>query len=208
MAPKRLPAAAGLSKFVRITAGAMGTLIAPTLGESRAVLHHAHLVERLQQGDPALTAALGGLTGAGLSEPAALAQATRMIEQQAYTCAADDIFLASARMCLLLIGLIWLTTRPPRVASAGAAALRRFSRGTHTDPDWGRPYGRPAGPGSIRRYSAPCLIKMTTAVPSLYRNPLPAVPPALALACPQRLHCPPGPAPAVGGLCRGGCYVG
>ena len=72
---------------------------------------------------PALTAALGGLTGAGLSEPAALAQVTRMIEQQAYTRAADDIFLASALMFLLLIGLIWLTTRPPRAAAAGAAAV-------------------------------------------------------------------------------------
>ena len=120
--PQRLPAAAGLSNFVRITAGAMGTSIVTTLWESRAVMHHAHLVERLQQGDPAFRAALGGLTGAGLSDPAALAQITRMIDQQAYTRAADDIFLASAVMFLLLIGLIWLTKRPPRLQAAGAGA--------------------------------------------------------------------------------------
>ena len=120
--PQRLPAAAGLSNFVRITAGAMGTSIVTTLWESRAVMHHAHLVERLQQGDPALSAALGGLTGAGLSDPAALAQITRMIDQQAYTRAADDIFLASAVMFLLLIGLIWLTRRPARLLAPGAGA--------------------------------------------------------------------------------------
>ena len=60
------------------------------------------------------------LTDAGLSEQAALAQLTRMIDQQAYTRAADDIFLASALIFVLLIGLIWLTRRPPRVVVAPA----------------------------------------------------------------------------------------
>ena len=111
--PRRMPAAAGLSNFVRITAGAMGTSITTTLWESRAALHHAHLTERLQQGDPALADALGALGRAGLGEGAALAQITRLIDLQAYTRAADDIFLASALMFLLLIGLVWLTRRPP-----------------------------------------------------------------------------------------------
>ena len=38
-----------------------------------------------------------------------------MIDQQAYTRAADDIFLASAVIFVLLIGLVWLTRRPPRL---------------------------------------------------------------------------------------------
>jgi DHA2 family multidrug resistance protein len=125
VAPPRMPAAAGLSNFVRITAGAMGTSITTTLWESRAALHHAHLTEHLVPGDPALITALAGLTGAGLSEPAALAQIVRQIYQQAYTRAADDIFLASAWIFLALIGLIWLTHRPPRMGGmaveAGAA---------------------------------------------------------------------------------------
>jgi DHA2 family multidrug resistance protein len=41
LTPDRIPAAAGLSNFVRITAGAMGTSIATTLWESRATMHHA-----------------------------------------------------------------------------------------------------------------------------------------------------------------------
>lgn len=120
--PQRMPAAAGLSNFVRITSGAMGTSIATTLWEDRAALHHAHLVERLQQGDPALTDALGKLSGAGLGDAAGLAQINRLIDQQAFTRAADDIFLASAVMFLLLIGLIWLTKRPPRMGAAPADA--------------------------------------------------------------------------------------
>ncbi|RYF53074.1 MAG: MFS transporter, partial [Comamonadaceae bacterium] len=45
----------------------------------------------------------------------------RLIDQQAFTRAANDIFLGSAFLFLLLIGLIWLTKRPPRAAGGGAA---------------------------------------------------------------------------------------
>lgn len=44
---------AGLSNFVRITAGAMGTTIATTLWDSRAAMHHAHLTEPLTAQTPA-----------------------------------------------------------------------------------------------------------------------------------------------------------
>ena len=43
--PWRIPAASGLSNFLRLTAGAFGTSIATTLWENRATLHHAQLVE-------------------------------------------------------------------------------------------------------------------------------------------------------------------
>ena len=42
-------------------------------------------------------------------------------KQQAFTRAANDIFLGSAGLFLLLIGLIWLTKRPARTGGAGAA---------------------------------------------------------------------------------------
>ena len=119
--PSRMPAAAGLSNFVRITAGAMGTSITTTLWESRAALHHAHLAEGLQQGGGAMADALTGLRAAGLGEGAALAQITRLIDQQAYTRAADDIFLASALIFLALIGLVWLTRRPAPIKPGVAA---------------------------------------------------------------------------------------
>ena len=51
----------------------------------------------------------------------ALTQINRLIDQQAFTRAVDDIFLGSATVFLLLIGTIWLTERPARHAGVGAA---------------------------------------------------------------------------------------
>ena len=65
-------------------------------------------------------ATLAKLTAAGLSQPKALAQINRLIDQQAFSRAADDIFIGSAGIFLQLIGLIWLTKRPPRAAGGGA----------------------------------------------------------------------------------------
>jgi DHA2 family multidrug resistance protein len=122
LSPERMPAAAGLSNFVRITAGAMGTSIATTLWDDRAALHHAHLTEPLSAGQGVFANALATLQSAGMSTQQALAQVNRMIDQQAYTRAADDIFYGSALLFLLLIGLIWFTKRPPRLGSASAEA--------------------------------------------------------------------------------------
>ncbi|MFO1341065.1 MAG: DHA2 family efflux MFS transporter permease subunit [Burkholderiaceae bacterium] len=116
--PERMAAAAGLSNFVRITAGAMGTSIATTVWDDRAAMHHAHLAEPLAAGQGAFANVLASLQSAGLSAEQALAQVNRMIDQQAYTRAADDIFYVSALLFLSLIGLIWFTRRPPRVGAA------------------------------------------------------------------------------------------
>src|SRR2546427_9833524 len=70
--------------------------ISTTLWENRAALHHAHLTEGLIQGQGVFGVTLQGLQAAGLSQAQALAQINRLIDQQAYTRAADDIFLASS----------------------------------------------------------------------------------------------------------------
>ncbi|GAB3366021.1 MULTISPECIES: DHA2 family efflux MFS transporter permease subunit [Giesbergeria] len=121
LTPDRIPAAAGLSNFVRITAGAMGTSIATTLWDNRAAMHHAHLTEGLVQGQGVFASTLDALMASGLSNTQALAQINRLIDQQAYTRAANDVFLGSAGMFLVLISLVWLTQRPPRMGAAGAA---------------------------------------------------------------------------------------
>jgi DHA2 family multidrug resistance protein len=112
ISPERIPSAAGLSNFTRITAGAMGTSITTTLWDSRASLHHAHITESLIQGQGIFGITLESLKASGLSSEQALLQINRMIDQQAYTRAADDIFLASAMIYVGLIGFIWLTKRP------------------------------------------------------------------------------------------------
>ena len=119
--PERIPAAAGLSSFVRITAGAMGTSIATTLWDDRAAMHHAHLTEPLVQGQGVFAQTLDNLKAAGLGTEQALAQVNRLIDQQAYTRAADDIFFASSLLFLTLIALVWFTRRPPRHGGAAPA---------------------------------------------------------------------------------------
>jgi len=122
--PERMAAAAGLSNFVRIMFGAMGTSISTTLWENRATLHHARLIEaRGQLGDPIVGQTVQQLHGvAGFTDAQSAGFLNRLIDQQAFTRAADDIFLASALCFLLLIGTLWLTRRPAQQAGGAADA--------------------------------------------------------------------------------------
>jgi MFS transporter, DHA2 family, multidrug resistance protein len=122
LAPDRIPAASGLTNFVRITAGAIGTSVSTTLWESRAALHHAQLAEAVAPGNAAAQTALAGLQAAGLTPQQALAQINRMVDQQAFMLAANDIFWLSALLFLALIPLVWLTRPQGSGAGGGEAA--------------------------------------------------------------------------------------
>ena len=118
--PERIPAASGLSNFVRITAGAMGTSLSTTFWERRATLHHAQLTEGLNTGNNVFNGVLHGLQANGFTTEQALAQVERLVNQQAFMLAANDIFYASTLLFLALIPLVWLAN-PPRTSSAAAA---------------------------------------------------------------------------------------
>jgi DHA2 family multidrug resistance protein len=122
LTPDRMPAAAGLSNFVRITAGAIGTSLFTTIWENRAVLHHSELAENITSANSAATATLSQLGAAGYSSNQALATVNRMIDVQAYTLAVDDMFFISGLLFVALIVLLWLT-KPAKnvVVDAGAA---------------------------------------------------------------------------------------
>ena len=111
--PQRMAAASGVSNFMRITAGAFGTSIATTLWEDRAKLHHVHLVEVASSGRAPTAEALNGLTNLGLAPSQAWGMINRVVDEQAFTLAATDIFYASALMFLALIPMVWIT-RPKR----------------------------------------------------------------------------------------------
>jgi DHA2 family multidrug resistance protein len=121
--PERIPAAAGLSNFVRITLGAMGTSIATTLWDNRATLHHARLVEQMGLNGNALDSATTALNQAGIGGAGAYASINRLIDVQAFTWAADDIFIGSAVMFLFLVVTIWFTRRPPKIAGGGGPSV-------------------------------------------------------------------------------------
>jgi MFS transporter, DHA2 family, multidrug resistance protein len=118
--PERIPPASGLSNFARITAGAFGTSISTTVWDGRAAMHHAHLTEAINQGSVATDRMLSATQAAGLDRTQSLALLDRMVNVQAYVLSADDIFIASAVLFLLLVPLIWLSQ--PRGVGAQAGA--------------------------------------------------------------------------------------
>ena len=115
--PERMPAAAGLSNFVRITAGAVGTSVFTTLWESRAALHHANLSEQISLANPAAVQTLADLQQAGMGREQALALLNRLIDQQAFTMAATDLFWLSSMLFVALVALVWFSA-PGMPASA------------------------------------------------------------------------------------------
>ena len=121
LSPDRMPAAAGLSNFVRITAGAFGTSIMTTAWENRAVMHHAHLAETVNRSNDTAMQTMNQLSTSGYSVEQAMAMVNRMIDQQAYTLAATDLFYLSAAVFLLLVSLVWLTRKPKQGAHMGSS---------------------------------------------------------------------------------------
>ena len=121
--PARMPSATGLNNFVRITAGAIGTSVYTTLWDSRASLHHAQLAEHVADTNPAAVQAIAQLRAVGYSREQALAQINRLIDQQAFTMAANDLFWMSSMLFIALVALVWLSERRqgPAVAVEGGA---------------------------------------------------------------------------------------
>ncbi|APV51619.1 MFS transporter [Betaproteobacteria bacterium GR16-43] len=121
IAPEQMPAASGLSNFMRITAGSFGTSISTTLWDHRATMHHAQLAEKLTVFDPTTSQALASLQAGGMTQDQSYAYLNRMIDQQAALMSATDIFYISALLFLALVGVVWLTKPAKAAASAEAA---------------------------------------------------------------------------------------
>jgi DHA2 family multidrug resistance protein len=122
LTPDRMPSAAGLSNFVRITAGAIGTSLFTTLWENRASLHHAQLAEAVNNGSQAATQTLAQLAASGMSAEQALANVNRIVDQQAYTMAVTDVFYLSSLLFFVLVGVVWLARPRPGAAAGGGGA--------------------------------------------------------------------------------------
>jgi DHA2 family multidrug resistance protein len=111
--PARVAAAAGLSNFARITAGAFGASISVTLWDNRAALHHAQMSEGITPYRPAAQMTLDALRQQGMGQEQALATINHMIDTQAATLSATEFFWVSGLIFLALIGFAWLA-KPAR----------------------------------------------------------------------------------------------
>lgn len=117
----QIPAASGLSNFLRITAGAFATSIVTTTWDRRAVLHQSRLSEASSVYDPSLQHAMTTLQSTGLSEQQSLGALAHTLGGQAYLMSALDIFWFAGWLSFAVIGLVWLVKRPHGGAHVVAA---------------------------------------------------------------------------------------
>ncbi|MBF5011964.1 DHA2 family efflux MFS transporter permease subunit [Burkholderia pseudomultivorans] len=119
----RIPAASGLSNFVRIMCGGIGTSIFQTAWDHRNNFHHAQLVEQTNPYNPTFNQAVTQMGNLGLTRDQAHGLINNMATQEAAQLGVNDLFYISAAIFVLLIALIWIT-KPERAGGgdAGAAA--------------------------------------------------------------------------------------
>jgi DHA2 family multidrug resistance protein len=122
ISPQRMPAAAGLANFLRITAGAFSTSIATTIWEDRAALHQSRLAEASSAYDPTVQNAMASLHGAGMDTQQSIGVMTHAAIEQSFMLSSLDYFWVSAWIMLGLIGLVWLARRPQMGGAVPVAA--------------------------------------------------------------------------------------
>ncbi|MDD5406879.1 MAG: DHA2 family efflux MFS transporter permease subunit [Sulfurovaceae bacterium] len=110
--PHRIASAMGLTNFLRVLGGGIGTSLAISFWGNRTNFHHANLAELANPYNINISQAIDTLNNNGISGAAWLDNA---ITAQASLRASDDIFLISAYLFILLIGLIWFA-KPPFMA--------------------------------------------------------------------------------------------
>ncbi|KVZ01662.1 DHA2 family efflux MFS transporter permease subunit [Burkholderia ubonensis] len=118
----RIPAASGLSNFVRIMCGGIGTSIFQTAWDHRNNFHHAQLVEQANAYNPTFNQAVTQMGNLGLTQQQAHGLINNMATQQAAQLGVNDLFYISAAIFVLLIALIWITKPERAGGDAGAAA--------------------------------------------------------------------------------------
>jgi DHA2 family multidrug resistance protein len=121
LSPDRIPAAAGLSNFVRVFAGGVGTSLISTGWNDRTILHHAQLAEQSSVNNPGYMSAIANLhatLGGGMDQAAAFFE--RSLNAQAAMLGLNDIFWLSSMIFIVIIPLVWLT-KPGKGGGGGAA---------------------------------------------------------------------------------------
>jgi MFS transporter, DHA2 family, multidrug resistance protein len=118
--PERIPAASGVSNFMRITAGAFAASIVTTFWDRHAAFHQSRLAEASTVYDVPLQRTLDALHGLGLNDLQAFGVMARTLASQAYLKSVLDYFWISGWLCVAMIAFVWMTRRPQRAAVAAA----------------------------------------------------------------------------------------
>ena len=89
------------------------------------------MTEAAKPGQAAFDQTLNALqNGVGMSHEQALSTVDRMINAQAFTMSAVDVFYASAVIFLMLIGLVWFA-KPRSTKAGGGGGAAEAAAGAH-----------------------------------------------------------------------------
>ena len=113
--------ASSLMNFSRMIAGSMATSAVTTIWDNREAVHQTYLADQLTDNGPRMAALTDAFTQSGMDLAAGAAQAARLLAQQAYMLAANDIFFVSGCVFVALIPVIWFS-RPVRLKGGMPAA--------------------------------------------------------------------------------------
>jgi DHA2 family multidrug resistance protein len=118
----KVPAASGLSNFLRITAGSFAVSITTTFWDRREALHQSRLADTVTQYTAAMQQSLAQLHQLGLNDQTAAGAITQTLIGQSYFLSSMDLFYFSGWLCVALIPLCYLVPRPRGAPAAPAAA--------------------------------------------------------------------------------------
>ncbi len=110
--PLQIATALGIGNFFRILGGSFGTSISVTLWDRREAFHHSRLVEQIHSNNPIFQNLFEKLNALGLSSAEKFQQIDRIVSNQSYMLATNDIFWISGCVFVALIIVIWLA-KPP-----------------------------------------------------------------------------------------------
>jgi DHA2 family multidrug resistance protein len=120
--PHKIPAASGLSNFLRITAGSFATSLTTTFWDRREALHQARLADTVTVYTPAYQQSLAQLHLFGMNDQTAAGAMTQSMVGQSYLLSSLDLFYLSGWLCVALIPLCFLVRRPAGGGPAPVAA--------------------------------------------------------------------------------------
>ena len=110
--PHKIPAASGLSNFLRITAASFATSLTTTFWDRREALHQTRLADTISVYAPAYQHSLAQMHQFGMNDQRAAGAMTQALVGQSYLLSSLDLFYLSGWLCVALIPLCFLVRRP------------------------------------------------------------------------------------------------
>jgi DHA2 family multidrug resistance protein len=116
MPAHRIASAMGLSNFMRVLSGSVGTSLSISLWQDRSSVHYGQLTEHVSVYNPTSSHYLDSMQDITHSHNGALGMLAHTINNQAVTMATADIFWLSGWVFLALIAVIWFAKATPHRA--------------------------------------------------------------------------------------------